>query len=425
MSINTTKLFNKSFTIMSVGQFISLFGNSLQRFALSLLILDLTGSAKIFSIIIAVTFVPQILLSPFGGAIADRFSKKWIMVLLDTISCGILFIFFLLFSQTQNISWLAIGILMFVLTIIQSIYDPSVRASIPAVTSQDNLSSANSVVSIISSITGLLGPIAGGFLYGMYGIETILLINTISFLFSAIMELFLVIPFAAKELTENVLATFWSDIKGTCTYLIHEKPIIFKTILISSSINLFLAPIYSVGMPFMEKIIFGVSNELYGISEGFVGAGMIIGAVLAGVVAKKYPFAKMHVYFYTIILLVAVMGICGLPIILGTSGPSYVSYVLFTASGFLFAAILAVVNILCMTYMQMEIPMAHMGKCMALIIAMSNALFPVGQLIFGVLYDTFASATWFIYILVGLCTIVITVIMQSTIRKAFPATTEA
>ena len=175
----------------------------------------------------------------------------------------------------------------------------------------------------------------------------------------------------------------------------------------------------------MEKIIFGVSNELYGISEGFVGAGMIIGAVLAGVVAKKYPFAKMHVYFYTIILLVAVMGICGLPIILGTSGPSYVSYVLFTASGFLFAAILAVVNILCMTYMQMEIPMAHMGKCMALIIAMSNALFPVGQLIFGVLYDTFASATWFIYILVGLCTIVITVIMQSTIRKAFPATTEA
>ena len=173
--MNTTKLFHKNFTILSIGQFISLLGNSLQRFALSLLILDLTGSAMIFSIIAAVTFLPQILLSPFGGAIADRFSKKWIMVILDTISGAILFGFYLFVAQNDSPSCLAIGILMFCLTLIQSIYDPSVRASIPAVTSKENLSAANSVVSIISSITGLLGPVVAGFLYGLYGIQTIFL----------------------------------------------------------------------------------------------------------------------------------------------------------------------------------------------------------------------------------------------------------
>lgn len=423
--MNTKKLFHRSFTIMSVGQFISLFGNSLQRFALSLLILDITGSAMIFSIIIAVTFLPQILLSPFGGAIADRFSKKWIMVILDTISGCLLLGFYLFFQQTQAISCLAIGILMFLMTLIQSIYDPSVRASIPAITSQENLSAANSVVSIVSSITGLLGPIAAGFLYGLYGIETIFLINIVSFLFSAVMELFLVIPYTRTTIVGNLLNTFWTDIKQTFSYLFHEKPIIFKIILISSSINLFLAPIYSVGMPYMEKIIFRVSDQLYGISEGLVGAGMIIGALLAGTMSKKLPFYRLHIYFYALILMIGFMGACGLPLLLTTSRPSYLSYGIFTASGFCFSLLLAIINILCMTYLQTEIPMTYMGKSMALIIAMANALYPVGQVIFGGLYDVFSHITWIIYILVGICTLVVTLVMRDMIHKVFPKTSSA
>ena len=188
----------------------------------------------------------------------------------------------------------------------------------------------------------------------------------------------------------------------------------------SCSLNLFLAPLYSVGMPYMEKIIFGVSDQLYGISEGFVGAGMIIGALLSGITGKKFPFTRLHNYFYLLILLVGAMGFCGLPFLVTGTGPSYISYGLFTASAFCFAVLLAIVNILCMTYMQSEIPMEYMGKSMALIIAMSNALFPVGQLIFGGLYDTFSSATWFIYLLVGICTIVITLVMRNMIHKAFP-----
>lgn len=418
--MNKAKLFNKSFTIMAVGQFISLFGNSLQRFALSLLILDLTGSAMVFSIIVAVTFLPQILLSPFGGAIADRFSKKWIMVILDTISGCILFTFFLFFSQGQNYSCIAIGILMFLLTIIGSIYEPSVRASIPAVTSEANLSSANSIVSVVSSISSLLGPIAAGFLYGIYGFSSILIINIISFLFSAVMELFLYIPFTKVKMSGNVLKTFCTDIKGTFRYLVKDKPLIFKTILFSCSVNLFLAPIYSVGMPFMEKIIFGISDEMYGISEGFVGAGMIAGALLTSLIGKKIPFYKLHTYFYIILVLVCVMGTTAFPMVMASNGPSYLSYVIFTAVGFIFAGTLSVVNILCMTFLQKEIPMEFMGKSMDLVMAMSSALYPVGQLIFGCLYDIFASFTYVVYILVATCTLVMTVLMQRMLKESFP-----
>lgn len=121
------------------------------------------------------------------------------------------------------------------------------------------------------------------------------------------------------------------------------------------------------------------------------------------------------------ILLICVMGICPLPFIMADSGISFVSYILFTMGAFGFSAMIAIVNILCMTYLQKEIPMEFMGKAMALIIAMSNALYPVGQVIFGGLYDYFTSNTWVVYMIVSLCTIIVTLFMRTIIKKEFPA----
>lgn len=412
-----TKLFHKNFTLLIIGQFISLFGNSLQRFSLSLLILDLTGSAAVFSLILAITFLPQIFIAPFGGAIADRFSKQKIMVFLDLFSGVFLLLFTLLFFRHSSVSMLTVAVLMCLLSIIQSIYEPSVRAAIPAVTSPKYFNQANSAVSVVTSLTALSGPVAAGFLYGLSGVLPIFIINIISFLCSAIMELFLVIPDTKKK--ENIsAAVFLSDLRQTFSYLTKEKPVILQMIFLSCSFNLFLTPIYTVGFPFVEKIILGVSNELYGISEGFAGAGMIAGALLTGFFSKKMPFTKLYVYFTEIIFLVLGMGFCTLPFLLKISGASYLPYVLFTAFGFLFAVLTAIINILCMTYMQFEIPIAFMGKSMALITALSTALMPVGQIVFGGLYDMFSSAVWILYLIVAIICTLLTVVTYYLIQKA-------
>lgn len=413
-----TQLFNRSFTIMAVGQFISLFGNSLQRFALSLLILDLTGSAAVFSGIVALTFLPQILLAPFGGAIADRISKQKIMVFLDAFSGLFLLLFTLLFLRDGSPSVPAVAVLMLVMAVIQSIYDPSVRASIPAVTSPENLSSANGIVTVISSLTALLGPIAAGFLYGLRGIEIVFVINIVSFLLSAVLELFLYIPHTAGNLTGHVLRTFLEDIRHTFSYLTQEKPLILQMILVSCSLNLFMTPLYTVGLPFVEKIVFGVSDQLYGISEGFIGAGMIVGALLTGLISRVFPFRKLHCYFWIITALVAGMSVICLPAVMGTGEVSYLSYGLLTAIGFIFALALAVVNILCMTFMQREIPQDYMGKSMALITALSTALMPVGQVIFGGLYDVFADRVYILHGLVAVLCLVATLVTRRLLHKA-------
>ena len=69
------KLFSRDFSLLVIGQIVSILGSAVLRFALNLYILDLTGRADIFGLLIAVSAIPAILFTPLGGAIADRFSR--------------------------------------------------------------------------------------------------------------------------------------------------------------------------------------------------------------------------------------------------------------------------------------------------------------------------------------------------------------
>ncbi len=80
--VKSSNTFNKNFNLMILGQIISLFGASILKFALSLYILDITGKAEIFATILAVSSIPIIVFSPIGGAIADIFNRRNLMVIL-------------------------------------------------------------------------------------------------------------------------------------------------------------------------------------------------------------------------------------------------------------------------------------------------------------------------------------------------------
>ena len=77
------KLFTKDFTMVVIGQIISLFGNSAVRFVLPLYLLNQTGSSALYGTVMACAFIPAVLLSPVGGLVADRVNKRNIMVILD------------------------------------------------------------------------------------------------------------------------------------------------------------------------------------------------------------------------------------------------------------------------------------------------------------------------------------------------------
>ncbi|UUC42870.1 MFS transporter [Clostridioides difficile] len=206
-SLNT---FNKNFNLMILGQIISLFGASILKFALSLYILDITGKAEIFATILAVSSIPIIIFSPIGGAIADIFNRRNLMVIFD-FSSSITVLVLALFLFNNNGSILLVGIIMTILSVISTMYQPTVQSSTPLLVDNEHLMNANGIVAGVASLTNIAGPVLGGVLYGVIGINAIIVISCVSFFLSAIMEIFIQIPFIKQEQTSNIIKTIFID----------------------------------------------------------------------------------------------------------------------------------------------------------------------------------------------------------------------
>jgi len=155
----TQKLFTKNFTLLVIGQVISLFGNYILKFALSMYVLEVTGSAAIYASILAGATIPTILLSPLEGILADRANRRNIMVALDTLS-GISVLFaLLLFSTGNGIAMTCV--LLVTLSILGAFESPTVQACVPQMKSGDNIIRGNAVVNQVAAISALIAPLAG------------------------------------------------------------------------------------------------------------------------------------------------------------------------------------------------------------------------------------------------------------------------
>ncbi len=138
------KLFKRDFTLVVIGQIISLFGNATIRFALPLYLLNLTGSPALYGMVTACAFIPSILLSPIGGIVADRVNKRNIMVILDFFTAGVILTFLVLMDSVNLVGLLTVTLML--LYGIAGAYQPSVQASIPVLTDEEHFMAANSVI---------------------------------------------------------------------------------------------------------------------------------------------------------------------------------------------------------------------------------------------------------------------------------------
>lgn len=127
--MRSDRLFSRDFTLMVAGQIISLFGNAILRFALSLYVLDTTGSAAAFGGILAVSMVPTILCSPLGGVLADRVPRQRIMWGLDFFTAALVLGYGLFFASRGTV--LAVGVLMVLLQPFRPSTSPRCRPAYP------------------------------------------------------------------------------------------------------------------------------------------------------------------------------------------------------------------------------------------------------------------------------------------------------
>ena len=159
-----TILFRRDFTLVVIGQIISLFGNAILRFALPLYLLRETGSSTLFGVVTACSFAPMVILSMVGGVLADRVNKRDIMVGLDFSTAAIIMLFYFSLGKIPTVP-LFIVVLM-LLYGISGTYQPAVQASVPLLVSKDKLMAGNAVINQVNTLSGLLGPVIGGVMAG-------------------------------------------------------------------------------------------------------------------------------------------------------------------------------------------------------------------------------------------------------------------
>ena len=394
--MNQQKLFHKNFIILILGQIISLFGNVILRFALSMFVLDQTGSVAIFGTILAISMIPTILFSSFGGILADRVNKRNIMIALDFTTSGIILLFTLLLHASNIV--VMIGIMMILLSLIQAFYQPSVQSSIPVLVEEEHLASANGIVIQVNALANLLGPIIGGFLYGFLGIFPILIISGSCFFISAVMEYFLHIPFYKQETTGGIFSTIKGDFKETFQFLVKEQMPIFKMLLVIAGLNLFLSAMIIIGLPYMIKILLGLSNQWYGFAEAAMGIGSIIGGITAGLFIKKIGFHKSY-----LLLLIASITILPLGFCIISTGAPIVSYALILVSILITMCLTTVFSVYGQTVMQKLTPTHLLGKVSSFVTVICMCALPIGQAMYGGLFNVATSKS---YIVVFLTTII-------------------
>lgn len=405
-----SKLFKKDFTLMVIGQIISLFGNATLRFALSMWVLDATGSAAIFAAILAVSMIPTVLLSPFGGILADRVSRRNIMVGLDFLTAASILIFSFIFRQTS--STFAIAVIMILLSVIQSFYQPSVQSAIPSLVEGEHLMAANGIVVQVNALAMLLGPILGGILFGFFGIYPILYVSGFCFFCSAVMECFMHIPFIHKESKEHLLLMVKNDFSEAVSFLIHKQKSLCAMLFLIAGINLFLSSMMTVGMPYLIKIYLGMSNQLYGLAEGAMGLGSILGGLLSGVIAKKMKFTKSYRLLFCCSVAVFPMGFAVI-----TNRFPFASYLLVMVSVLFIMCFATLFSVFGQTVMQRLTPEHLLGKVASVVTVMCTCAFPIGQAMYGVLFDKAGNHAYIVVLASAVISVIIALLSKKVIQS--------
>ena len=378
------KLFTRDFTLVVIGQVISLFGNAAVRFALPLYLLNLTGSSALYGTVTACAFLPPILLSPIGGMIADRVNKRNIMVALDFLTAAVILLFSLLMDVCSLVPLLTVTLML--LYGIAGAYQPSVQASIPALVCPEQTMAANSVINTISSFSSLTGPVLGGLLYSACGLKPVLLVCMICFFLSAVMELFIRIPYRKQTPDGGIRQTIQRDFSESIHFLRTKKPVIGKGMLVVCGINLFLSAMLLVAMPWLITEVLdlepALANRLYGFAQGALAAGGLVGGIGAGIFADRLDVRKSAQILTACALCVFPMG---LTLLLSDSG--ILNYLVLTVCCFFIMVFSTIFAVQMMTFIQTETPPHLTGKVISVILTVSMCAQPLGNALYGVLFE--------------------------------------
>ncbi|MCL2841703.1 MAG: MFS transporter [Defluviitaleaceae bacterium] len=411
--INSEKLWGRDFSLIIIGQIVSLFGNMVLTFVLPLYILDISGSVALFGMVMGISNISLLIISPIGGIMADRLKKQWIMFWLDFTTAFIIVIYLIisgLFLEFVSIATIVIVIIvkMLLLNAIQAMYMPAVQASIPLLLAAEKLTAGNSAVAVVNALSTTAGMAIAGVLYGQFGLYPVLIVSATCFAITAVVDLFIKVPFKKQEKTDGILQLVKSDMKDSIKFSINEKPKIIKIAIIFFSIDILMGSMLMIGLPFIIIQFLGMGVEMVGVSQAIMVAGGIAAGIVAGVLGKR-----LTIYRTLLIAAISAALLTSIGFVLLFDASVIVSYVIITMAGVIGIFASKVLIISSYTFIQEETPSVLIGKVMSVIMILPFFASALGQLLHGMLFEQFSASPWVVIFGASIVFIIFTMYIRS------------
>lgn len=270
---------HRSFALLWIGQTISRLGDSLYQIALAWWVLEHTKSAVALSMVFVCSFVPMLLFVLFGGVAVDRFSKAHLMLLSD-LSRGVIVLLIAGLAASDRLAIWHIYLASIVFGAVDALFQPAYTAIVPEVTPSEVLHSANSLTSLGSQASRILGPALGALIVGLGGVPLAFIIDAGSFFISALC-IFSIPPIIAQKSQQHQTSSIFKEMReGLSTVM--RVPWLWIGIVLASLGNLTQKGPVTVGLPVLIKDGLGADVSALGLTYSMFAIGSLFSAVWLG-----------------------------------------------------------------------------------------------------------------------------------------------
>ncbi|MFN8373388.1 MAG: MFS transporter [Anaerolineae bacterium] len=271
----------RAFTLVWIGQFVSILGTAMTQFGLTIWAYQITGQATALALVGFFNFAPTIILSPIAGALVDRWNRKLVMMLSD-LGAGIATIFVVIMYATNNLQMWHLYVAGAFTGAFQAFQFPAYSASISLMLRKEDYARASGMMMLAESAPNIIAPVTASFLLAAVGLSGIMVIDIVTFVFALITVFIVFIPQppvteAGRKAQGNLLqeSIFGFRYILARPSLLGLQLVFFSINLVASFTNVLVAP-----------MILARTNQdatTLGLVQSVFGIGGVIGAVLLSV----------------------------------------------------------------------------------------------------------------------------------------------
>jgi MFS transporter, DHA3 family, macrolide efflux protein len=392
--IEQTPKWKKNFFAIWTGQAVSLITSAILQMAIIYYLTEKTQSAMVLSIASLVGLLPFAVFGPWIGVLVDRHDRKKIMIIADLINAVAGLALFIIALYTELPVWMVM-VVLFIRSIGTAFHSPALSATTPLLVPEEYLTKCAGYTQSMQSISYIISPAIAAFLYSIWDLNFIILIDVLGAIIACTTVAFIYIPkldVDQKQLKKNFMAEMKDGF-----FALKENKGVFTVLLVGTVYMLIYMPM-NVLFPLISTSYFNGTSVHVSIAQMAFSTGMLVGGILLGIIGGH----KKKVFFMFMSILIV-----GLSLTISGLLPS---------KGFIVFAICCGVMGLSVPFysgaqtalIQEKIKVEYLGRVFSLTGGIMSMVIPIGLIPSGFLADKVGVN--YLFVISGILIIIIAII---------------